>query len=146
MASKEFITGEIRLLVAQYVDARRICDVETICSEFISGKSEPECEDADFYLTCAYKFARETIKSVIGKYKPTDQGTDPQLKFDGYEHLQKAYPVARGGRNLLVPTQLLSDEEIAGRAHELDSMAKGCRDHAKELRDYGRKREFTGAA
>lgn len=139
MTSKRFIDGEIRLMLAELIDAGRICDVDLLCTEYLGRKAPPEGDDADFYLVCADDFLRRNLRGLIGKLQPKST-TEIELAFDGFDHMQKAYPVMRDGRQVIVPTQLLTDEEIDDRAWELDAMAVGCTAHANELREYKRRR------
>jgi hypothetical protein len=59
--------------------------------------------------------------------------------------MQRAYTVDRDRETVLVPVHLLSDAEIEGRALELESMAKGCILHARELREFLRLRSQQDA-
>lgn len=78
------------------------------------------------------------------------QADDKQLEnmamLDGFEHLQTGYTVERDGERVLVPIDVLSDEELASRAAEYDAMAEGCKLHAKEIRAYIRSRDGERAA
>lgn len=136
----ESLYTEVRDFIQGKLDAGLILRAEWVTAEIIGSKSEPECDDADFYLICARNHIAEIVKKCIGKYsaKPT---TDEQLKLPGFEHMQKAYQVDRAGERLLVPTDLLSDAELLARAEEYDLMAIGCRAHARELRDFVERRQ-----
>lgn len=138
MTSKNFIAGEIRLRIAEQIDAGNICDIETFCSQYIAEKAPPECADADFYLACAQKYVREIFTKTIGKWQPPEDEseTDDQLVLEGFGYLQKAYPVTRHGRQLLIPIGMLTENELESRAQGLESMATGCTKHAEELRGY----------
>lgn len=67
------------------------------------------------------------------------------VRLPGFEHMQRGYQVERNGIRLLVPTDLLTDEEIEARAAEYDAMAAGCRAHARELRDFLERRRAPTA-
>jgi len=51
------------------------------------------------------------VKSAIGKYEPHLGSDGTQLVLDGFEYLQKGYPVLRGTVRQLVPTDQITDEE-----------------------------------
>jgi len=145
MISKAFITGEIRLRIAEQIEQNEVCDVGIFCTAFLAEKRGIEGPDSDFYLACAAEFVRQTASKVIGKYRP-QKTTSPQVAMKGFDHLQRAYPVVRSTRQMLVPIAMLSDEELLARATELDAMATGCTDHATEIRNYVRLRVDRGAA
>lgn len=136
---------EIRKFVTDKVNSGAIVRVEWLTAEIISRKDRFEGEDSDFYLVCAHKHVAEIVKDCIGKYKPSPK-QDAQLVLDGFEHLQKAYPVERKGVRLLVPVHMLTDEELEARALEYMEMSKGCIAHAKEIRAFIRARRGSEVA
>ena len=135
MKSTTEVTREIRRIVQERIDAGAIVLVEWMTTEILSQKSEIEGADADFYLACGADFVKKCVKRVVGEYEPKEQ-TGAQLIMPGFDHLQKAYSVVRGGQIVLVPVTMLTDEEVEGRALELEAMAKGCLSHAKEMRAF----------
>lgn len=126
---------EIRKFVTDKVNSGAIVRIDWLTAEIISQRDQFEGEDADFYLICAQRHVSEIVKECIGKYKPKPQ-TDAQLVLDGFEHLQKSYPVSRNGVRLLVPVHMLTDDELEARAIEYIEMSKGCIAHAKEIRAF----------
>ena len=132
----ESIHTEVRKFVQDRIDSGSIIRTEWLTAEYLGSKSKVEGDDVGFYRTCALAHVSEVIKQVIGKFNPKRTKTDEQLLFPGFEHMQKAYPVKRDGIHLIVPVELLTDEELEERAAEYDRMAQGCRDHARELREY----------
>lgn len=132
---QDSIYTEVREFIQSKLAAGVILRADWVTAEIMGSKSEPECEDADFYLICARDKISDTVKRCLGKYKPA-LVTDDQLKLPGFDHIQQAYPVERSGERLLVPVDLLTAQEIEARASEYDAMAAGCRAHARELRDF----------
>lgn len=137
--------AEVRAYIQDQLDTGTIVQAEWVTNGFLASKAEPECDDADFYLLCARSHLAEIVKRCIGKYKPQPV-TDTQLVLPGFEHLQRGYQVEREGVRVLVPTDLLTDDEIDARAAEYEAMAAGCRAHARELRDFKERRDQAGAA
>lgn len=139
--------SEVRAFIQDRLDAGVILRSEWVIAEFLANKSEPECDDVDFYLLCARQHVAEVVKKCIGKYKAKPV-SDAQLVLTGFEYMQKAYQVERDGVRLLVPTDLLTDDELDARADEYEAMAVGCRAHAREIRAFkeGRARAERGAA
>ena len=132
------IFTEVRDFIQSRLDAGIILRADWVTAEILASKTEPECEDADFYLLCARDKIADVVRRCLGKFKPATE-TDDQLRLPGFDHLQKAYPVERGGESLLVPVDLLTVEELEARAAEYDAMASGCRAHARELREFARR-------
>jgi hypothetical protein len=137
MRSKTDVTREIRSLVQDRIAAGVIVRVDWFTAEILAMKCNVSGEDADFYIACGADVIRDTVKRCIGDYQP-QATTSPQLVMDGFDHLQKAYTVDREGERVLVPVDLLTDQEIEARAAELEEMARGCIAHARELRGYSR--------
>ena len=141
MRSKRDVTGEIRKLVSDKVEAGLVVRVEWLTTEILSTKSDIQGDDADFYVACGVDFIKDTVKRCIGHYQPKAASEpDRQIVMDGFDHMQKAYTVERDSETVLVPVDMLSDDEIEARALELEAMARGCIAHAKELRAYRRGR------
>ncbi len=140
--------SEVRNFIQERLDAGIILRPEWVTAELLAGKSEPKCEDADFYLICARSHLAEVVKRCIGKYRSAPSAvSDAQLVLPGFEHLQRGYQVERGGVRVLVPTDILTDAELLARADEYDAMALGCRAHAKEIREFvDRRLQTKGAA
>jgi hypothetical protein len=133
------IYGEVRKIISDKVAEGKVVVVDWLTHEIISAKAAIEGADVEFYRVCAFTHVKDVVKRCVGKYgaKPD---TDAQLVLSGFEHLQVAYSVMRDNEIVLVPVDLLSDEEIDDRAAEYDRMAKGCIAHARELRSFKRTR------
>ncbi|QDP58786.1 MAG: hypothetical protein GOVbin1573_73 [Prokaryotic dsDNA virus sp.] len=129
------ITAEVRAFIEDKLANGEIIRVEWVKHEFVMRHDHIEGEDADFYRICAYEHVGRVVKKVIGLYQPKPAG-DEQLVLDGFDHLQRAYPVLRDGDRVLVPTDQLTDDELRDRAAEYDAMAEGCRLHAQEIRAF----------
>ncbi len=126
---------EIASFIARKLNRGKIVPFELVVSEIVAARSGITGPDADFYRVCTYKVVKETVKTCIGKYKANKKNQD-QLSLPGFQHLQIAYPVTRNDVHMLVPIDQLTDGELAARADEYESMARGCRDHAREIRGY----------
>lgn len=142
MKSTTEVTNEIRRQVADRVDAGISIRVEWFTQEILSQKDQISGDDADFYVSCAAVFIKDTVKRCIGLYEPkTTAPQDRQLVMDGFDYLQKAYTVDRAGERMLVPVQDLTEDEILVRAEELKAIAKGTQKHALELLGYLRAKQ-----
>lgn len=138
------ITKKIRAEIHDKLDAGEIVDQDRLAAEIIEARSDIHGSDVDFYKVCAFAEVRNIVRSCIKKFKPSAANDDDQLTLPGFDHLQKAYFIRRDDRDLLIPVTLCTDAELLARAREYDDMAKGCADHALELRKYVRAR--TGRA
>lgn len=144
MRSKADVTNEIRKLVTERVDAGVILRVDWFTTEILAMKSDVHGDDADFYVACGVDFIKDTVKRCIGQYEPkASAATDRQILLDGFEYLQRAYTVQRDGETVLVPVDRMTDDELEGRALELEEIARGTVAHAKEMRAYKRGRAMA---
>lgn len=130
------ITKQVRKEIHDLLDQGQIVDQDELAAAIVKARDDIHGGDVDFYKTCAFAEVRNIARSCIKKFRPSEDPGDFQLTLPGFEHLQKAYFVRREGRNLLVPVDQCSDTELLARAKEYDEMAKGCRDHALEIRQY----------
>lgn len=142
MSAFDAIRKQITSFIANKVGRDEIINMDILVHEIVQSRSGIVGPDADFYRVCTYQKVHEVAKTCVAKYNAEDQPSR-QIALPGFEHLQVAYPVARNGVKLLVPINRMTDEEIMERAEEYDAMAKGCRDHARELRGYITKRSAS---
>ena len=135
--NEESIYSEIRKHVANLVDAGAVTPVDWIAKDFLDKRSDISGGDAAMYRVCTKAHIQRIVKKVVGKYDVEARATqDAQILLEGFEQLQRAYTVTRDEKVVLVPVYKLTDAEILTRADEYDRMAKGCRRHARELRDF----------
>ena len=139
MSGFDTVRKEITSFIAGKVGRDEIVNLDILVHEIVDGRPGIEGPDADFYRICTYKVVHDVAKTCVGKYNAKDQPSR-QISLPGFDHLQVAYPVARNGVKLLVPINRMTDAELMERAEEYDAMAKGCRDHAREIRGYVSKR------
>ena len=136
MSQIKSITAEISNAINLRVERGEIINLTLFTSEFVSSKSGIRGEDADFYRVCTFKVVQEVASSCIKKFNTKQAKTSIDILLPGFERLQLAYPVMRDGNQMLVPIELMSVEELSQRAEEYEGMAKGCLDHASEIRAY----------
>lgn len=142
MTAFDSVRKEITVFISAKVGRDEIVNLDLLVHEIVESRSGIVGPDADFYRICTYKVVHDVAKTCIGKYNAKDQPSR-QISLPGFEHLQVAYPVARNGVKLLVPINRMTGEELLERAAEYDAMAKGCRDHAREIRGYLAKRDAS---
>lgn len=129
------ITAEVHKLVDEKFSAGVLVQTHWIAQEILANHADIEGPDAEWYRVCTFKEVCRIAKSAIGKFK-AEGSTSEQLLLPGFRHLCKAYPLTRDGDLVLVPVDQCSDRELLDRAEELEKMAKGCVDHAAEIRGY----------
>lgn len=129
------ITAEVHKLIDDRISSGVLVQTHWIAQEILAQHDDIDGEDAAWYRVCTFKEVCRIAKSAIGKYK-SDEVTDEQLILPGFRHLCKAYPLTRQGALVLVPVDQCTDEELLCRAEDLDKMAKGCIEHAREIREY----------
>lgn len=138
------VTDEIHKLIDDKIASGVIVEANWVAHGILGIKDKIDGDDAPFYRVCAYRDIVRIAKRVIGKFEVTD-ATPAQLILPGFRHLCKAYPMERDGAVVLVPVTLCTDDELTGRANQLEEMAKGCRAHAREILDYVAAREVLAA-
>lgn len=136
MSQIKSVTAEISNAINLRVERGEIINLTLFTSEFVSSKSEIHGEDADFYRVCTFKVVQEVASSCIKKFSTKQAKTSADILLPGFERLQLAYPVMRNGSQMLVPVEFMSDGELVQRAEEYEGMARGCLDHASEIRAY----------
>lgn len=129
------LKSEIRALIDDRTRSGVIIHAAWLTTEVMGSRTNFHGEDSPIYVILAHKALGEIVKECIGKYEPKSQ-TEGQLTLPGFDHVQSAYPVVRGGERVLVPTDMLTDEEIDDRCEDLRVMARGCIAHVKELESY----------
>jgi hypothetical protein len=126
----------IRDLVANKIDANQLVNMEWTVTDVLNQFSDIEGNDVDFYLITARHYVNEQVKNCIKKYEPNDVEAGGQIVLEGFEYLQKAYPIVRGETRVLVPIQQMTYEELCAKAQEKYTMAKGSNAHGDEIMHY----------
>ena len=129
------LTAEIHKLIDDKIASGVVVHVDWIATEILHTYDAIEGDDAPLYRVCTFKEVVRMAKRAIGKYDAEDT-TQEQLVLPGFKHLCRAYPIERDGENVLVPVTQCTDDELLDRADQLEEMAKGCRAHARELREF----------
>lgn len=129
------VTAEVHKLIDNKISSGVVVNIDWAAAEILAGKAEIDGADAPFYRVCTFKEVQRIVRRAIGKYDVTDT-TDDQLVLPGFKHLCKAYAITRDGKVMLVPVTKCTTPELLARADFLDEMAKGCRSHAREIREY----------
>lgn len=138
------VTAEVHKLIDEKISSGVIVNIDWAAAEILAGKAGIEGDDAPFYRVCTFKEVQRIVRRAIGKYDATDTTAD-QLVLPGFKHLCKAYAITRYGDVVLVPVTKCSTQELLARAEFLDEMAKGCRAHAREIREYVSARDAEAA-
>jgi len=109
-------------------------------------KAHPDISgsDVEWYKRCTKGNVWDAVNAYVRSIKASedDAGPSEQIElFPGYERLQVAYSVERGGIQTIVPVALLTDDEIKSKIEAHERAAKGHEKHADELRRFmdGRK-------
>jgi len=135
MSQIKSITAEISNAINLRVERGEIVNLRDFTHQFVAQKSISG-EDADFFRICTFAKVQEVAGSCIKKFNTKQAKSSIDILLPGFERLQLAYPVMRGGNQMLVPIELMSMQELSQRAEEYEGMAKGCLDHASEIRAY----------
>lgn len=139
------IYAEMHKIVSEKLEAGALISIDWLAQGIIAERCNIEGDDAEFYRVHTHRDLIRIAKRVIGKYN-VDGETADQLVLPGFKHLCKAYPMSRDETIVLVPVSLCTNGELTARAAQLDEMAKGCRAHAVEIREYVLARGHAAAA
>jgi hypothetical protein len=130
------INANIEKIVSDKIQSGQPVAMSWVTQEIIQAHSDISGPDTEFYIMCARHYISDLVKRQIKKYEPSEIGSDAQLIMEGFEHLQKAYPVERENERVIMPIDMMTNEEVQKRAEEYRAMASGCINHAKELMQY----------
>jgi hypothetical protein len=121
---------------------------QAICAPHLRGLKKGK--DRDFWLHCGYEKTRAAVARRINKRAADviEEDIDAQPLLPGYNHLHTYYLVRRGGDDIAVPVENLTDDEIDGKIARIEKMGQTCFSHASEFRRFKRERAATrkGAA
>jgi len=99
-------------LVSSKIDSGQVVNMHWATIEVLNNYSDIEGGDADFYRITAREYVANQVKRSIKAFDPTPETMGGQLVLDGFEHLQKAYPVGSGDDRQLVPVDQVPDEAL----------------------------------
>lgn len=140
------INASIEKLVSDKIQNAEPVAMSWITQEVLSNHGNIQGDDTEFYMVCARHYVSDQVKRQIKKYEPTESQADAQLIMEGFDHLQKAYPVERNEERVIMPIELMTDDEVLKRSNEYRAMAAGCTNHAKELIQYLEQRGASSTA
>lgn len=137
---------EVESFLLGRIEAGETIPADWIATAVIEQHPNIDGEDTEWYRSHVYGAVRNSVRRVLRKFKPTeDEGRDEQMILPGFERLQRAYLVEREAAQRVVPINQLTDEEIAAKVVEYETMAAGCLKHADELRRYLQERSSRAA-
>ena len=128
-------------LIANKISGNQVVNMDWAVTDVLNEFSDIEGGDVDFYIITARHYVNEQVKACIKKYEPNDSEAGGQIVLDGFDYLQEAYPMVRGGSRVLVPTQQATDDELMAKASEKYAMAKGNQTHGDEIVQYVESRQ-----
>lgn len=132
---------EVSQIVIDRINSGEPTNAAWLTQAVVGAHPDIHGSDAEWYTYCAYGSVRDAVRDVLRKYRPDPkQEPDRQILLPGFERLQQAYLISRGGDQVLVAINQLTDEELEEKAREYEVMAQGCLKHADELRRYRRER------
>lgn len=140
---------EVRAIIRKRVDRGQTAPASWITQEVIQAywsteTTTPLLNDLhlEFASLCIYEHVRTMVRKCVQKYKevPSVEVDQQLLLGDEFKRLQKAYLVERKKEQIVVPINLLTDDEIQEKVAELYKMGEGCYEHAAELSRYSRRR------
>lgn len=132
---------EVRAIIRERIDKGQSTAADWLAEAVVSRHARISGDDKEWYQVCAYAHIRSIVRRCVNRYKQSPSlENDPQMKLEGFEHLQKAYLVERKNKQVIVPIHNLTTDEIDCKIDELRRMGTGCFAHADELSHYKKDR------
>jgi hypothetical protein len=141
--SQNELDREISNIIDERLAAKQVTSPTWLTNQIVANHDEIQGDDSDWYRFCAWQHVRDSVQKNLRRFKIGEEENDRQLRLPGYERVQAGYLVQRSGEWRMVPTEQLTANEIDLKIAELQSMAAGCLDHARELTRY-RATQFSG--
>jgi len=127
------VRSYIQSLIQEKIDSGEIVNQHWQTTEILKEYGDIRGPDSDFYILAARSWVNDEVKKAIGRYEQNPEETNEQMTLDGFEYLQKAYPIKRGNDRCLVPVEKMSYDEHMAKAQHYWRMAQGCTKHGDEL-------------
>lgn len=141
------IRRELQAVIDQRVAANETVRLSWLVKQVLADHDVSAFDD--FLGYCANATVTREAGAVIRKMKGGEADEverDRQAVLPGFARLQVRYVFERDNEQIVVPLELMTNEEVDAKADELEAMADGCRIHALELRDYLRQRSEKAKA
>jgi hypothetical protein len=113
---------------------------QAICTQHLEGLAEGEHKD--FWLHCGYEKTRAAVTRRINRRAADiiEDSLEAQPLLPGYDHLHAYYLVRRGGDDIAVHVDDMTDDEIDQKIARIRKMGQTCFAHAKEFGRFKRER------
>lgn len=136
------IFKEVNQIIRSRIDNGQIANPKWVTQAVVMAHADISGADAEWHQVLAYDKVRDIVRECASRYKikKPEDGDRQLLLGPQFEFLQVAYAVKRDDEQLVIPTSLLTDEEVEQKAVELEKMGDGCYKHADELRRYLREK------
>jgi hypothetical protein len=132
-----------QLITAKIKDGQ-IVQMHWAVQELILQQGPISGDGVEFFLFCAREHVYRVVKKIVDRYECAESEDGRQIVLAGFEYLQAAYTVKRGGEIQLVPVHLISDDELLMRACEFKKQIIGLNAHAMEIERYVANRNSGG--
>jgi hypothetical protein len=140
MYSTRELSEEIRQIIEEGLDSGRVQPASWIVDAVLKLHPFPPDwigDDREFAEQCCQAHIRVEVRKKLREYKAAEEKDDPvQARLPGFDYVQRAYLVERGGEAVIVPIGQMTLDELQEKIAELEGMAQGCVAHAEELRRY----------
>jgi len=142
MSAQEVFELEIAATIEAWRTAGKVLVPQFITHEIIT-KHEPGLartnEHTEFFKHYAYKGHRKDVGAYIAKVLTDEEDSEKHVKsllLPGFDFVQTHYVIKRGGGDVGVPVDQMTDEECHARAEMIRRRGTACLAHADELDRY----------
>ena len=143
------VLNEAMDLIRGQLQEKRTAPAEMIAAAIVDRRETPDGTDREWFVYCTYGYVRSVVRRAVRAFKgkPEEESGQQFLPtLEGFDYVQEGYMVERGDKQIVVPTNQMTDREIDEKVAFLETMADTCKAHAKELIRYKSMRRNERAA
>ncbi len=133
------VLNEAMELIRKQLQEKKTAPAEMIAAAIVDRRQTPNGTDREWFVYCTYGYVRSVVRRAVRAFKgkPEEESGQQFLPtLEGFDYVQEGYTVDRGDKQIVVPTNQMTDLEIDGKVLFLETMSDTCRAHAEELRRY----------
>jgi len=144
--------SDLRVEIEQQIEELRaehspVLNPDWITKAILNRHPDLSGGDADFFAYNAREYVRGEVRRQLNRYKlKPELEADRQLVLPGFARLQEYYLVLRENEHVAIHIDRMTPEESRTKYAELQAMAAGVLEHAKEFRRYFRSKGLHLAA
>lgn len=134
--SEKNVQRETERLVEKKRAAQKRISADDVTLTIVLSNYPSFKQGSDYICLCVWNTTRKIVGDYLARHFKDDDGETKQLRFPGFDHLQRAYLVSEQGDSVVVPLEQLSAAQLDHIADRIEKEGKAKLRHAKEVRKY----------